>query len=223
MKLTKAKIKIIEVEARKHFVKASGCHDWTHVERVRKMALHIGRAEKADLLIVEAAALLHDIARNEEIRRKGNFCHAFEGAKQARKILAKLDIDEKTIEQVAHAIEAHRKRNDCEPATLEAKVLQDADRIDSIGAVGIGRNFLFAGNAGSNNLYTGNEKQIIKAGLTHDYAYTKEDSAILEYEAKLKYIYAKILTKTGKKIAKERSRFQDEFFKRFWLEVAGKL
>jgi len=222
MKLTKAKIKIIEVEARKYFVKATGGHDWSHVERVRQVALRIGRIEKADLLIVEAAALLHDIARNEEIRRKGNFCHALEGAKLARKILGKLDIDEEIVEQVAHAIEAHRKRNDCQPATLEAKVLQDADRIDSIGAVGIGRNFLFAGNAGSNNLYTGNEQKIIKAGLAEDYVYTKEDSAILEYEAKLKYIYAKILTKSGKQIAKARSDFQDKFFKQFWLEVKGR-
>lgn len=222
MKLTKAIIKKIESEAKSYFTDSSGCHDWSHVERVRKNALHIGKAEKADLSIVETAALLHDIARNEEIRKKGSFCHALEGAKRSVKILKKYDIDLSIIEKVAHAIEAHRKRNSCQPQTIEAKVLQDADLVDAIGAVGIGRNFLFAGNMGSKNLYTGNEKKIVKAGKGHDYAYTKEDSAVLEYELKLKHIYKKIQTKTGKRIAKERSDYQDNFFKRFWLEIEGK-
>lgn len=222
MKLTKAIIKKIELEAKTYFTDSSGCHDWSHVERVRKNALHIGKAEKADLSIVETAALLHDIARNEEIRKKGSFCHALEGAKRSEKILKKYDIDLSIIEQVAHAIEAHRKRNLCQPQTIEAKVLQDADLLDAIGAVGIGRNFLFAGNMGSKNLYTGNENKIVKAGKGHDYAYTKEDSAVLEYELKLKHIYKMIQTKTGKKIAKERSDYQDNFFKRFWLEIEGK-
>lgn len=222
MKLTKAIIKKIEIEAKSYFNDSSGCHDWSHVERVRKNALHIGKVEKADLLIVEAAALLHDIARNEEIRNKGSFCHALEGAKRSVKILEKYNIDKRIIEQVAHAVEAHRKRNLCQPQTIEAKVLQDADLLDAIGAVGIGRNFLFAGNMGSKNLYTGNEKKIVRAGKGHDYAYTKEDSAVLEYELKLKHIYKMIQTKTGKKIAKERSDYQDNFFKRFWLEIEGK-
>ena len=124
---------------------------------------------------------------------------------------------------MAHAIEAHRSRNLCHPQTIEAKVLQDADRLDAIGAIGIGRDFLFAGYAGSKNLYTGNEKKIVKSGKGHDYTYTKEDSAVLEYEIKLKHIYKKMQTKTGKKIGKERSDYMHDFFKRFWLEMEGKL
>ena len=219
MKLSKKIIKNIEADSKKYFVKSSGCHDWTHVERVRKNALKLARLEGADLMIVETAVLLHDIARNAEIRKRGSFCHALEGAKKSVKILDKYDIDLSVIEQVAHAIEAHRKRNTCQPETIEAKVLQDADRLDSLGAVGIGRIFLFAGNMGSKTLYTGNEKRLAKTGA--DYCYTSEDSAAMEYEAKLKYIKDKMLTRAGKKIAKERSAFMKDFFKRFWSEIEG--
>lgn len=221
MKLNKETIKRIELDAKGYFERSSGCHDWTHVERVRKNALKLAKAEGADLMIVEAAALLHDIARNAEIRKRGSFCHALEGAKKSVKILKKYDIDLSIVEQIAHAIEAHRKRNTCQPETIEAKVLQDADRLDSLGAVGIGRIFLFAGNMGSKTLYTGNEKKLAKTGK--EYCYTEDDSAAMEYEAKLKYIKDKMLTKTGKRIAIERSDFMKDFFKRFWGEIEGKM
>jgi uncharacterized protein len=220
MKLNKKIIKKIEEEAKRYFEKSSGCHDWSHVERVRENAIKIAKKEGADLAIVETAALLHDIARNAEIRKRGSFCHALEGAKKSVKILEKHNIDLSIIEQVAHAIEAHRSRNSCQPTTIEAKVLQDADRLDSLGAVGVGRIFLFAGNMGSKTLYTGREKKLAKTGKK--YCYTEEDSAALEYESKLKYIKDKMLTETGKKIAQERSLFMKEFFKQFWDEIAGK-
>lgn len=101
----------------------------------------------------------------------------------------------------------------------EAKVLFDADKLDSIGAVGIARDFLFAGNAGSKTLYTGNEKLLAQSGK--NYSFTEEDSAFLEYEIKLKHIKNKLLTSTGKKIAEERHKFMEAYFKRFWEEVEG--
>lgn len=213
--------KSIKKEAKSFFKSASGCHDWTHVERVVKLAIKIGKKEKADLDILEVAALLHDIGRIEEIKSKGKFCHAEEGAKLAKNILKKYNLDEEIVNNILHCIISHRYRNNHIPNTIEAKVLYDADKLDSIGAVGIARDFLFAGNAGSNCLYTGNEKKIFKEG--HNYSYTKEDSAIIEYEFKLKKIKNKIITKTGKKIAKERHLFMKDYFKRFWKEVSGEL
>ena len=97
----------------------------------------------------------------------------------------------------------------------------DADKLDSIGAVGIGRDFLFAGNAGSGNMYTGNEKKIMSAGNARKLVFTKEDSAVLEYEFKLKNIKAKIMTNTGKRMALARHKFMVEFFERFWEEAKG--
>lgn len=214
-------IQEIEKEAKKYFVGASGCHDWTHIERVKNLALHIGKEEKADLFVVEIAALLHDIGRKEEIEKRGLVCHAAYGAKMAEKILQKYGLQENVIANIAHSISAHRYKNEGDiPKTTEAKVLFDADKLDSLGAVGIGRIFLFAGNAGSKKLYTGREKQLAKSGSS--LAYSKDDTAVLEYEIKLKFVKKKIYTKTGRKIAQERSLYMDDFFKRMWLEVAGK-
>ncbi len=77
----------IEKEAKKFFEGASGCHDWTHVERVKNLAIHIGKKEKADLFVLEAAALLHDIGRKEEMKCEGKFCHAEKGAELAAEIM----------------------------------------------------------------------------------------------------------------------------------------
>ena len=211
----------IEEKAKSFFKNASGCHDWTHVERVKKLALKIAKAEGADLDIVELAVYLHDIGRKKEMKNKGNFCHAEEGAKLAKGILKKYNLSQAVIDNITHCIISHRYRNSHIPNTIEAKVLYDADKLDSIGAIGVARDFLFAGNAGSNCLYIGNEKKISK--LKKDYSYTKEDSAILEYEIKLKKVKGRIITKTGKKIAQERHLFMTKYFTRFWKEVQGEL
>jgi uncharacterized protein len=213
--------KEIRNKAKTFFKDASGCHDWTHVERVERLALKIGKKEGADLDILEVAVLLHDIGRKEEMKSKGEFCHAEKGAEIAKKILEKYNFKKDDLENILHCIVSHRFRNSHKPETLEAKILYDADKLDSIGAVGIARDFLFAGNAGSGCLYTGNEKELAKKG--RNYCFSKEDSAILEYEIKLKKIKDKIITKTGKKIAKERHLFMEEYFKRFWKEVRGEM
>lgn len=210
----------IKKEARKYFAVASGCHDWTHIERVRNLALRIGRKEKANLEILEIAAYLHDIGRKDEMEKKGIFCHAERSAELSRPLLKKYKLHTEVIENIIHCIESHRFRKNKKPATLEARVLFDADKLDSIGAVGVGRDFLFAGNAGSKVLYTGNEKRLAKTGK--DYGFTKEDSAILEYEIKLKYLKNKMLTKEGKRIAQDRHAYMKKFFERFWQEVEGK-
>ncbi len=213
-------LEAIETEAKKYFEDASGCHDWTHVERVRVLAKRIAKAEGADLFVVEAAALLHDIAKTEEMRAKGGFCHAKEGAKRATEILTRLGVGAEDIGHIAHCIHGHRNRSSARPETIEAKVLFDADKLDALGAVGIGRSFLFAGMAGSRTLYTGNEKELAKTGK--DYSYTSEDSVFLEYEQHLRHHKDKMLTGTGRAIAKERTAYMKDFFRRFWDEVKGR-
>ncbi|NTW30410.1 MAG: HD domain-containing protein [Candidatus Moranbacteria bacterium] len=210
----------IETEAKKYFVDASGCHDWSHVERVRTLAKRITRAEGADLFVVEAAALLHDIAKTEEMRAKGGFCHAEEGAKRSRPILERLGIGAETVDHIVACIGTHRKRKGAEPDSLEAKILFDADKLDSIGAVGVARDFLFAGMIGVTKLYAEDEAEHAKN--PKKYEYTEDDTAILEYETHLKGIKDRMLTKTGKTIARERSDFMKDFFTQFWKEVEGK-
>jgi len=136
-------------------------------------------------------------------------------------VLEKYNLDNKIKENILHCILSHRYRNEHKPTTIEAKILFDADKLDSIGAVGVARDFLFAGSAGSNCLYTGNEKKLMKNA--RNFSYTKEDSALLEYLFKLRKIKSKILTKTGKEIAEERHNYMVNFFKRFDLEVKGLL
>ena len=213
-------IKKIEKEAKKFFKGASGCHDWSHVERVVNLAKKIAKKEKADVRIIEVAAYLHDIGRKNEMQKKGKFCHAENGAVIAKEILKKYSLEEKIVDNILHCIISHRFRNSHVPQTIEAKCLYDADKLDSIGAIGITRTCLFAGNAGSNTIYTGREKQL--ALQSKDYSYTCEDSAYLEYEVKLKHVKNKILTKTGKKIAENRHQYMKEFFQRMWDEVEGK-
>lgn len=216
-KITKNLIKKIEAEAKKYFKKASGCHDWTHVERVRALALKIGRKEKADLGILELAVLLHDICKTDELRHKGKFCHAEKGARMAKKFLQRHNVSSKLIREVMHCIIAHRTRNDVAPQTIEAKVLYDADKLDAIGAVGVARDFVGAGFIRTPLLYTGKEKGAVKELKRRDYS--KDDTAILEYEIKLKHIKNKLLTKEGKHIGKERHNYMKKFFERFWQEV----
>lgn len=220
MKINEKVIAQIKQEAQAFHVGASGCHDWTHVERVYNLALRIGKEEKADLGVVRAAAYLHDIGRKQEMKSRGKIDHAEAGMKLAGKILARFDLDPEAKENLLHCILSHRSRNEHRPATLEAKILYDADKLDSIGAIGIGRDFLFAGLS-SGCLYTGNEKKCLPHAA--EFAYTREDTALLEYYYKLRQVKSKIFTRSGKKIAQERHAFMVEFFRRFELEIKGAL
>jgi len=206
----------IEKEARTYFLKAFSCHDWSHIERVEKLALHIGKKEKANLEILKLAVILHDIGRKEEMESKGAFCHAEKGAEIAEKILRRNKIEEDDIQNIVHCIITHRFRNNHIPNTIEAKALYDADKIDSIGAVGIGRAFLFAGKIGA-KLHNNKKIDIRKTE-----AYSEEDSAYREFIVKLSKIKDKILTREGKKLAKIRHNFMAEYFKILQQEVDGK-
>lgn len=218
MKISKKTLVKIEEEAKRYFAGASGCHDWSHVDRVRNLALTIGKKEKADLKVLEAACLLHDIGRKSEMNSKGKFCHAEKGAELAEKFLMKLKLDKKDVENIKHCIISHRFRNEYIPKTIEARILFDADKLDSIGMVGVGRAFLFAGYI-KNPMYTGREKYLAKH--VGDHSYSKDDTPVMEYEFKLKKIKNKILTKTGKQIAKIRHRDMVNFFEKFNREIKG--
>jgi len=211
----------IKDKAKEFFVDASGCHDWSHVERVYGLAMSIAKEEKADVNILKIAIYLHDIGRKEEMVTGGKICHAEKGVELAENILSRYNFDKKTKENIKHCILSHRYRNNQKPATTEAKILFDADKLDSIGAIGIARDFLFVGHSGSNCLYTGNEKKLAKSN--GNYSFTNEDSALLEYYSVLKKVKSKMLTKTAKKIAIERHNYMVSFFKRFEMEIKGVL
>lgn len=125
-------------------------HNLDHVFRVYNLSLLIAKYEKdVDLEILIPSALLHDIARVEESRDKtGEIDHAVLGSEMAEDILRKLEYEDEKIEKIKHCIRAHRFRTGNEPNTIEAKILFDSDKLDIIGASGIARTFMLAGQYG---------------------------------------------------------------------------
>jgi uncharacterized protein len=206
----------IKEKAISYFTNARGSHDWEHTERVYNLCIRIGEKENADSEILKLAAILHDIGREYQDKTNGKICHAEKGAHLAREIMEKHNVDKEVIEEVVHCIECHRFRGDKIPQSLEAKVLFDADKLDSIGAVGIGRAFLFAGEVGA-QLYN------VGVDIENTEPYTKEDTAYREFVVKLRKIKDKMLTKEGKRIAEERHCYMERFFDRLNKEIEGDL
>lgn len=189
-----------------------GCHGPDHVQRVLGAGLYIARRMGADVAIITAAALLHDIGRAEETASQGRVCHARLGGQMARRILKEHGFPAEGIEAVAHCIETHRFRGDVAPETLEAKILFDADKLDSIGAVGIGRAFLFAGQVGA-RLHNGH------LDIEKTRAYSSEDTAYREFRVKLCKVRERMLTPVGAQLAEERHAFMELYFKQLDRET----
>ncbi len=192
-----------------------GCHGLDHALRVEKNAIELGRKLGARLDIVAIAALLHDIGRIDEHQSLGKICHAALGAERSAEILTAIGINGDDVKLACDAIRRHRFRNrhDC-PDTLEAMVLFDADKLDSLGAVGIGRAFLFAGQVGA-RLHNSD------IDLRGTLSYGREDTAWREFTVKLKKIPQRMLTKPGKKESRRRREFMEAFFHRLDLEIYG--
>lgn len=197
------------------FSEARGSHDWEHTLRVKRLCERIGTAEGADLQVLTIAAYLHDIGRCRQDRLNGAVCHAEEGARLAAPFLNTLALADVKIARVLHCIQSHRFRSGRPPETVEARVLFDADKLDAIGAVGVARAFLFAGEVGA-RLHNP-DMDVEKAK-----PYSKDDTGFREYQVKLRRIKARILTAEGRRLAEKRHEFMERFFKRFLAEYDGK-
>jgi len=204
----------VREDARAGFGRARGSHDWDHTERVLGLCLRIGRKEKADLEVLRLAAVLHDIGREAEDSSGGRLCHGERGAVLAAAILRKHGLDEETVARVVHCIAAHRFRGGRLPESLEAKVLFDADKLDSIGAVGIGRAFLFAGEVGA-------RLHDPEVDVARTKPYTREDTAYREFLVKLSRVKDRMHTREGRRLAHERHKFMAGFFDRLNKETRG--
>ena len=206
-------------------------HDWahgrSHIERVVGIALKIGKQEGADLDVIELAAILHDVFENKETHSNiEGFRHEIEGAKEARKILKRLEVANRTIDAVCHCIESHRKRTSTEPQTIEAKCLFDADKLDCIGAIGVIRCAFVSFDHGQEfyreekDIESYKRNNIRTDGTIIDFS---KHSSNLEYELSLKNVARRMHTETGKKLARQRTDYMDEFFKKLGSEMKGTL
>ena len=192
-----------------------GCHDFDHTLRVLKNAGILAGEEGCSLrerILIELAALLHDCARPDELASGGKLCHAELGAVKAGTILHRLGCsDPEAVQLVCDAVRCHRFRGKARPRTLIAKILHDADKLDSIGAVGIGRAFHYAGRLGARLHNTEEEALGSKE-------YSREDTAYREYLVKLRHVPERLTTESGRRHAREREKFMHEFFRRM---IAG--
>jgi len=199
----------------KTIMEKDGSHDFSHVERVYNLAMKIVEGEKVDLDILKAAVLLHDIARNKENNGEVQ-CHAEEGAKLAREILLETHFPKEKIPLVQDCIKVHRYSKKLMANTKEAEILQDADRLDALGAITIARVFMYNGHRG-NPLYEPEREP------EEDY-HGQETNAINHFYEKIFKIEPETFkTKKAKEIAKERYAFVKEYVERFIKEWKGEL
>jgi uncharacterized protein len=177
---------------------AGPSHDLGHVERVRRLALAIGEAEGADLLVIELAALLHDIgrvrvdSRGEEADR-----HEEVSAELAGPFLAGQGLPEAARQAVLEAILCHRHRRGRKAGSLEARCLFDADKLDSLGAVGVARAYLWLGEHGRSVWYPPESWAGVEPGNNS----TEVDSFQREWEIKFRGLRDRMYTAEGRRIA----------------------
>ena len=207
-------------KARSYYSEIDTAHDFEHVLRVLKLAERIGAAEGADIEILRAAVLLHDVARVAE--DQGGPCHAKAGARRAREILAGHPPEQ--VKAVAHAIATHRFRRSSAPQTLEAQVLYDADKLDAIGAIGVARAYAIAGRH-AQRLWAEVPEDFSRrsAEVARGDVANTEHTPVHEFAFKLTKLKDSLFTPSARRIAEERHEYMVRFFERLEREVRGEL
>lgn len=210
------------IKKTQHFVKetlaqAEGGHDWFHIERVYKNALLIAASEKCDIEIVQLGALLHDIADSK-------FHDGDEtiGPKTARAFLESENVAQATIQHVIAIIENisfKGGRVERKFSSIELDIIQDADRLDAIGAIGIARTFNYGGFK---------NRSLYNPEITPNLAMTKEEyknsttPTINHFYEKLLLLKDKMNTVSGKQLAEQRHQYMEDFLEQFYAEWEGR-
>lgn len=212
-------IRITKDFVKKQLEDVESGHDWFHIERVYNNALHISKTEDVDLLIVELGALLHDIADSKFYGGDDSI-----GPKIAREFLFEHDVDSTIIEHVVKIIEnlSFNKSLDNKPlfVSKELKVVQDADRLDAMGAIGVARAFNYGGFK-NRKLYDPEIKPILN--MSKEEYKSSTAPTINHFYEKLLLLKDKMNTRTAKKIAEKRHEFMELYLKQFYSECKGVL
>lgn len=201
-----------QLEARMLHMREDSAHDRQHIYRVLYNALDIAATESAvDMDVLIAACLLHDIGREAQFTDP-TLCHAREGARMARAFLLQIGRED-LAEPVAQAVLTHRYRSDNPPASLEAKILFDADKLDVTGAIGVARTLLYDGHVGSPLYGVGPDNRPLPGDKR------EPESFVREYNRKLKGIYEHFYTRRGAELARQRQRHAQAFYETLMLEI----
>lgn len=191
-------------------------HDWWHIYRVWKMSVRIAKEENANLLVVELGALLHDIADwkfndgDEEV-----------GPAKARAWLQSLMVDEEVIAQVCQIVRdiSYKGAGVATPMpTIEGQVVQDADRLDAIGAIGIARTFAYGGSK-AREMYNPDQSPVLHQSF--EQYKMGNGSTINHFYEKLLLLKERMNTATAKRLAQHRHKVMEEFLDEFYLEWEG--
>ena len=211
--------KIIELTVafvKQTLVDAEGGHDWWHIFRVWQLSKRIAETEKADMLVVELGALLHDIA--DAKFHNGDECV---GPEKARNFLLSINVDEEIIihvERIITNISFKGGRVIQQFKSLELDIIQDADRLDAIGAIGIARTFNYGGFK---------NREIYNPGIQPNLNLTKEEyknstaPTLNHFYEKLLLLKDRMNTATGRKMAEQRHQFLELFLDEFYAEWDG--
>ena len=209
-------IQQLEEQLKSEFSGESTGHDWFHIDRVRKNALLIGQQEEANLFIVELGALLHDIADHKFVENADEVAR-----KRTVELLTSVGLPSDQIAAVWHIV-AHcsfKGGGANKMESLEGKIVQDADRLDAIGAIGIARTFAFGGKFG-NEIY---HPKVGPSTFKNAEEYReKRTHTINHFYEKLLLLKDKMNTKTGQELAENRHAFMEGFLEQFYAEWEGK-
>jgi uncharacterized protein len=198
-------------------------HDFDHLERVMAIANTIAAREGGDLPTIWAAVAFHDIGQERERRHGGD--HALIGAEMAVQLLTDTIFPQQAIPGTQQAIREHRMTGGVAPQTLEGRILYDADKLDSLGAIGIGRLYMITGRR-NQKVYSPLPAEIaepVDPLLVRQLRHRPDYSPSIEFQLLFGNLPERMMTHTGKVLAHERFSFMQEFFTRLRKEAAGEL
>lgn len=196
-------------------------HDWWHVHRVEQMALHLAAQEKgADVLVVQLGALLHDIA--DWKFHDGDF---EAGPRKTTEFLTAQGADPALIEKVAYIVRNVSFRggtNKHVMASLEGKIVQDADRLDALGAVGVARTFAFGGSQNREMYDPANKPREYASFEEYKKHHISGNTTVNHFYEKLLLLKDRLHTEAARKVAQKRHEFMEQFLDEFYAEWDGK-
>jgi uncharacterized protein len=201
-------------EARQFYPQDDSAHDFDHVLRVTRLAAKLAQQEGADVTVVLLAALCHDLPTPQA--EDSRHLHHLASADFAAQLLTSRGLAAQRVANVVHCIQAHRFRDQTrQPQTLEAQCLYDADKLDSIGAIGVARAFAFAGRTGERLWHTPVSAIPLPSAKPTGADYTP----VHEFVYKLQKLCATLYTPTARQIGAERHAYLVAFFQQLDREM----
>lgn len=216
MDLKRRQIEQTEAFVKTKLADAEAGHDWWHIQRVRKLAIRIAAEERADGFVVELAALLHDIS---DAKFNGGDDSA--GALMAEDFLTSIEVSQENIRHIAQIIRNISFKGGGQQTSVQTKefyVVQDADRLDAMGAIGIARAFSYGGYKGR-EMY--NPSVPPQMNMTVEEYRTNQGHTLNHFYEKLFLLKDRMNTETAKRLAEERHQYMLKYVERFKAEWDG--